>query len=350
MTSSFAIAKSQIDAVVGDLEEAFSQDKKLLSEAIKKLKKPQHFWEKKLSIVMDNGKRKNFVGYRCQHNNARGPFKGGVRFHPNVTKDEVKALSVWMSLKCAVVDLPYGGAKGGVVVDPKALSQSELMRLSWEYGKFMIRFASPWKDIPAPDVNTDSQVMAWFLESYEKKLGASSPAVVTGKSLELGGSLGRDSATAMGGLFVLNDYVGKKKLKKSFLKIAIQGFGNAGGWFAKLASSQGYRVVAVSDSTGGVYRPSGLNVDRQLAAKAKNDSLASTISNEDLLALDVDILVPAALENAIHKGNASKVKAKIILELANGPTTPEAEDFLIKKGVDVLPDVLVNAGGVTVSY
>jgi len=355
--SAFGNAKKQIDLVVPLLEKNYS-DKKMFKKAIVRLKKPDRFLKKKLTITLDNGKKRSFWGYRSQHNNARGPYKGGIRFHPDVNEDEVKALSTWMSIKCAVVDIPYGGGKGGISVNPRELSKKELELLTRKYANFLTPHIGPWIDVPAPDVNTDEQIMAWALDEYEKRIKRHAPATFTGKAIELGGSLGRTEATGRGGLFVLESYTRKTKMTPVKTKITVQGFGNVGYWFAKLASAADFRIVAVSDSSGAIYDSKGLNIEKLAKLKEKLGSFSEVakktklklITNDELLALDVDILVPAALENAITQDNANKVRAKVILEMANGPTTPEAEEILLKKGIDIIPDVLCNAGGVTVSY
>ncbi len=349
MLSAFDSAKKQLDQVVLLLEGEY-QDREKLHKAIGLLKKPQNFYRKALKIKLDDGKNASFPAFRCQYNNARGPFKGGIRFHPNVSEDEMKALAFWMTVKCAVVGIPYGGSKGGVIVDPSALSSAELKRLANKYAEFITPFVGPWIDVPAPDVNTNGQIMAWMLETYEKKIGTHAPAAFTGKPIALGGSQGREEATGLGGVFVLEEYVKSKKLKVKSLTIAVQGFGNVGYWFAKLAGEAGFRVAAISDSSGGIYDKKGLDIDEIAKIKEKKGSLRINITNEELLGLDVDVLVPAALENAIQKPNAKNIKAKLVLEMANGPTTPEAEEILFKAGIDVIPDVLANAGGVTVSY
>jgi glutamate dehydrogenase len=359
MSTAFDNAKKQLDKVVALLAKDYPDKKKFVS-AIDKLKTPQSFHKARLKVKMDNGKTQTFEAYRSQHNDARGPFKGGIRFHPNVSVDEVKALSLWMSVKCAVAGIPYGGGKGGIIVDPKALSASELERLCKAYGEFLAPFIGPWRDVPAPDVNTGGREMAWMLEAYEQKAGYHAPATFTGKPIEMGGSLGREEATGQGGVYVLQKYVQAKKIYSNKVRLAIQGFGNVGYWFAKLASDLGYKVVAVSDSSGGLFSSKGLNISKVTKLKEsygsfkyayeKNKSEFKFISNEELLTLNVDILVPGALENALTQDLAKKVKAKVVLEMANGPTTPEAEEILLKKKVDILPDVLCNAGGVTVSY
>ena len=343
MFSAFDNAIKQLSEVVPLLEKEYA-DKKKLQKAIDLLKRPQNFYRKALKIKLDGGKNASFPAFRCQYNNARGPFKGGIRFHPNVCEDEMKALAFWMAVKCAVVDIPYGGSKGGIVVDPSVLSEKELRRLSVKYAEFITPFVGPWVDVPAPDVNTNGQIMAWMLESYEKKTGRQAPATFTGKPIELGGSQGRIEATGQGGVYVLEQYLRTKGQKNQRTSVAVQGFGNVGYWFAYFAQKEGFKVVAVSNSKGGIYNPKGLDVNK-LA-----DSFKPNITNEELLTLDVDVLVPAALENAITGANAKKINAKCVLEMANGPTTPEADVILAKRKIDVIPDVLANTGGVTVSY
>lgn len=357
MVSAFENAQKQLLAIAALLEPEY-KDKQRFAKALELLRTPDKVHQKIITIKMDNGKKETFLGLRSQHNNARGPYKGGIRFHSDVSEDEVKALSLWMSIKCAVVDIPYGGGKGGVKVNPKNLSEAELKKLSYAYSEFITPFIGIWRDVPAPDVNTDGQIMAWMLEAYEKKTKTHSPGVFTGKPLELGGSLGRTEATGQGGAFVLYEYVKAKNLNPNNLKIAIQGFGNVGFWFGKLAGQLGFKIMAVSDSTGAVYDPKGLDLEMLAKFKEKYTSFAAAnvkeklnfMTNENLLATDVDVLAPAALENAINSQNAKNIKAKTIIELANGPVTPEAEELLLKKGIDVIPDVLANAGGVTVSY
>lgn len=356
MNSPFTSAKKQIDKAAPHLEKYY--DKKTLNGAILALKTPQNVVKGSIKVKMDSGKTRTFQAFRSQHNNARGPFKGGIRFHPQVSEDEVKALSVWMSIKTAVADIPLGGAKGGVKVDPKKLAQSELKRLSQSYAEFITPHIGPKKDIPAPDVNTNPQIMTWMLKAYEKKIGKKASATFTGKPVNQGGSLGRTEATGQGGLFVLEAYAKKKKLIPNKTTIAVQGFGNVGYYFSLLAKKRGFNIVAVSDSSGAVYAEKGINPEKLLGLKKKYSNLKEVAKNTDylyvtnskLLALPVDVLVPAALENAINEKNASSIKAKVILELANGPTTPQAETILNKKKVDILPDVLANAGGVIVSY
>ena len=357
MASAFTNTKKQLDNIVPLLINDY-QDKQRFNKAITQLKKHQRILKKRISIKLDNGKRKSFLAYRAQHNNARGPFKGGVRFHPAVSEDEIKALSFWMTIKCALLDLPFGGAKGGVKVDPKKLSLSELERLSVKYAEFITPHIGPQCDIPAPDVNTNEQVMAWMLKEHENIVGCQEPAAFTGKPVELGGSLGRTEATGQGGVYILESYAKLKKLNPRKTKVAVQGFGNVGYWFATLAKKAGFKVVAVSDSSGAVYIEKGVPLEKLAELKKEYGSLKKVaeknkytfINNEQLLSLGVDILVPAALENAINKDNADNIQAKVILEMANGPITKEAEETLSRNGIEVLPDVLYNAGGVVVSY
>lgn len=318
------------------------------------LKSPQKVIEVSIPIKMDGGDLKVFTGYRVQYNNARGPFKGGLRYHPQVNLDEVQALAFWMTIKCAVADIPYGGSKGGITVDAKQLSKSELERLTRGYVRAIAEFVGPCKDIPAPDVYTNPQIMAWFMDEYSRIKGQNEPAVVTGKPVEIGGSLGRDTATAQGGFYVLENILKKLKLKND-ITIAIQGFGNAGMNFAKIAFEHNYKVAAVADSKGGIFNPKGLDMAKVIEHKNKTGSVINfagtqNVSNEELLELPVKILVPAALERVITINNADKIKAGIVLELANGPTTIEAGEKLYEKAVLVVPDVLANSGGVIVSY
>lgn len=357
MQSPFAMAQQQLDAIVPLLEPEF-EDKQRFRKAVAALKQPQQVHSKKITITLDNGKKASFQAYRSQHNDARGPYKGGIRFHPGVTEDEVKALSTWMTWKCAIADIPYGGAKGGVVVDPRKMSRPEKTRLAQAFATWLTPHIGPWKDIPAPDVNTDGETMAWMLDAYEQAVGYQAPGAFTGKPLQLGGSLGRIEATGQGGVFILDAYAKKKSLSPSKTTVAVQGFGNVGSWFARFSQELGFKVVAVSDSSGGIYDPKGLDIatvekwkraHKTLVAAASAEKL-QLVSNEELLGLDVDILVPAALENSIHADNVSNIKAKTVLEMANGPITPEAEMRLLSQKIDVLPDVLCNAGGVTVSY
>ncbi|MHA6641733.1 Glu/Leu/Phe/Val family dehydrogenase [Mesorhizobium sp. A623] len=327
------------------------------ADVIEKLKYPRETTKVRLMIRMDDGSRKSFIAWRCRYDDTRGPTKGGIRFHPDATEDEVETLAFWMTFKCAVMNLPYGGGKGAVQVDPRQLSKAELERLSRSYIQAFSRIIGPDRDIPAPDVYTNAMIMGWMEDEYSQIVGQSSPAVITGKPIALGGSLGRGDATARGGYYLVRHLASDLGLGDN-MRAAIQGFGNAGQHMARLLVADGHKIVAVSDSEGGVYSPVGLHVDLLLEAKAQGRSVVSTIGQGGhehlaagtLVGVDCDLLVPAALENMIHEGNAATVKAKLILELANGPLTSEADEILAKKGVVVLPDILANAGGVTVSY
>jgi glutamate dehydrogenase (NAD(P)+) len=308
-----------------------------------------------IPVRMDDGRFEVFRGYRVQHNIARGPAKGGIRYHPDVTRDEVRALASWMTWKCACLDLPYGGGKGGVVVDPRKLSMGELERLTRRYASEILPVIGPEQDIPAPDVYTNSQTMAWIMDTYSMTKGSTALGVVTGKPVSLGGSKGRDIATARGVQFVLREACKDRKLTLKGSKVAIQGFGNAGGNLATLLHEDGASIVAASDSTAGLYDPKGLDVKALHAHKDAGKPFKAfkgpkVITNKQLLELNVDILCPSALENQITGENAGRVKAKIVAEAANGPTTPLADANLFKRGRTVIPDILANAGGVTVSY
>lgn len=336
------------------LEEA-AKVMKLEPDIVEILKHPKRILTVNFPVKMDDGSIKVFQGYRVQHNDARGPTKGGIRYHPQVDLNEVKALAMWMTWKCAVVGIPYGGAKGGVIVNPKELSEGELERLSRSFIRAIHRFIGPERDIPAPDVYTNPKIMAWMMDEYSRLAGKNTPGVITGKPLSVGGSKGRGTATSQGGTYVLNKAIEKLGMKPSETTVAIQGYGNAGSFAAILLAEAGYKIVAVSDSRGGILDENGLDPQAVLEHKKKTRSVvgfpgAKKITNEELLELDCDVLIPAALENQITKENADKIKAKIILELANGPTTPDADEILHKKGVLVIPDILANAGGVTVSY
>jgi glutamate dehydrogenase/leucine dehydrogenase len=336
---------------------------KLDSAVFEILKKPKRILQFSIPVKMDRGEIKIFEGYRVQWNDARGPFKGGIRFHPKANLNEVEALAFWMTIKCAAVGIPFGGAKGGITVDPKKLSQGELERLTRGYAQAVKNYIGPERDIPAPDVYTTPQIMAWIMDEFSKIKGYNVPGVVTGKPIEVGGSAGRGTATAQGGFYILEEVAKKLKVKSEKLKVVIQGFGNAGYNIARLCHRAGYAVIAISDSRGGILinqkskikNQNYLNPDEVLAWKEKNGSVVGfpetkTITNKQLLELPCDVLIPSALENQITKANVGKIKAKIILELANGPTAPEADEKLFKKNVLVMPDVLANAGGVTVSY
>jgi glutamate dehydrogenase (NAD(P)+) len=319
------------------------------------LREPKRELTVHFPVKMDDGSVEVFTGYRVQHNLGRGPAKGGIRYHQNVTLDEVKALAMWMTWKCAVVGIPFGGGKGGVVVDPKKLSAREVEGLTRRFATEISIIIGPDKDIPAPDVNTNSQTMAWIMDTYSMHVGYTAPAVVTGKPITLGGSEGRNEATAQGAVYTLLDAARHLGMELSKCRVAVQGFGNAGAIAAQLMSAQGSTIVAVSDSTGGIYRPEGLDVNSVIAWKQEHHTVTGfpgtrDISNAELLEVDCDILIPAALENQITERNASKIQARVIGEAANGPTTPEADEILYKNGKFVIPDILCNAGGVTVSY
>lgn len=361
----------QLEKVAKILRAEYKDKEKAFDQAIERLKTPDMVHETELSVEMDDGKVKKFQAFRSQHNNARGPYKGGIRFHQDVSKEEVMALSTWMSWKCAVTGIPYGGGKGGVIVNPRELSVTELERLSRAYAQWLSAKIGPWVDVPAPDVNTTGQIMAWMVDEYQQALSRKGLLMenplgtFTGKPLELGGSQGRDEATGLGGVLVLEELAKKMGWsRKKDITIAVQGFGNVGYWFAKHADARGYRVVAVSDSKGGVYVDTGLNPEKTLQCKRDTGEVSKCmctddkcditngkpLSNEELLELDVDVLVPAALENVINKDNAAKIKAKVVIEMANGPVTPEADEILAKNDVLLIPDILSNSGGVTVSY
>jgi glutamate dehydrogenase (NAD(P)+) len=319
------------------------------------LRTPKRVLEVSVPTKMDNGQVKVFTGYRVQHNIARGPAKGGIRYHPAVTLDEVKALATWMTWKTATVNIPYGGGKGGVICDPKRMSKPELERMTRRYASEIFPIIGPEQDIPAPDVYTDSQTMAWIMDTYSMTKGYSSLGVVTGKPLSIGGSEGRNEATARGCLFVTEEACRVKKMSLRGASVAIQGFGNAGSLAAKLFAEKKARVIAISDSRGGVFNSRGIDPLKAMRYKERSGTVVgmpgtSRISNDDLLTMKCDILIPAALENVITLNNADQIKAKIVAEAGNGPTTPHADEVLARKGIMVLPDILANAGGVTVSY
>jgi len=331
------------------------KEKCYCSDRIEILQQPQRIIEVNMPITMDDGSIRFFKGFRSQHSNLLGPYKGGIRYHPQVKKDEVESLSFWMTMKCAAVDIPLGGGKGAIIVNPKDLSESELERLTRAYVRAIYNSVGPKRDIPAPDVYTNAKIMAWYMDEYSKIAGRPSPASVTGKPLNLGGSLGRDTATAQGGFYVLEIILKNLELEKSNCQIAIQGFGNAGINFAKIASQAGFKIVAVSDSKGGIVNQEGINVEDLIMHKTKTGSVINyqackNINQGGLLSQDVTILVPAALENSITEEAVTKIKAKVILELANGPTAPEACAELAKRGIIIVPDILANVGGVIVSY
>jgi glutamate dehydrogenase len=343
----FKIVQEQIESVGEILN--------LPKDVVEVLKWPKRVIQVSIPVKMDDGSVKVFLGWRSQHNDALGPAKGGIRFHPETNMDEVIALSMWMTLKCGVVGIPYGGGKGGVRCNPKEMSQGEIERLSRGYIDGIWQIIGPEKDIPAPDVYTNPQIMAWMMDEYSKLRGYNAFGVITGKPLLLGGSEGRNMATAMGTLYAIREGAKAIGLSLKGAKVSIQGYGNAGYFAAKLLYNDGAKIIAVSDSKGGIYSEEGLDPDKVLEHKNKTGSVVGfpntkEISSKDPLVIPCDILVPAALENQITTENANEVKAKIIAEAANGPTTPEADEILAEKGILMLPDILANAGGVTVSY
>jgi glutamate dehydrogenase (NAD(P)+) len=343
----FEIARGQLRRVA----DAFDIDPNLVS-VLGECKKAV---EVSVPVVMDDGMTQVFKGYRVTHNVARGPSKGGIRYHPDVTLDEVKALAMWMTWKCALMGIPFGGAKGGVVCDPKRLTRTELEKLTRRYTSEIINEIGPEKDIPAPDVGTDGSVMAWIFDTYSMNKGHSVLGVVTGKPLTIGGSLGREEATARGALFCIRDAAAKRDRSLAGMRAAVQGFGNVGSYLAKFLHEEGAIVVGISDSTVALHNPKGIDVPAAFAYKRENRTLAGfrdaeQITNEELLTLDVELLAPCALEQVITEQNADRVKAAIVCEGANGPVTPAADAILEDRGVLILPDVLANAGGVVVSY
>lgn len=343
----YEVVLKQLEAAADALKLA-PQTKELLAEPVRNLKVA-------IPVKMDDGSVKVFKGFRCQHNDVLGPTKGGVRFHPQVDEDEVKALAAWMTFKCALVGIPYGGAKGGILCNPKELSYSELERLSRGFIAAISPIIGPEKDIPAPDVYTNPQVMSWFMDEFSRLKGFNSPGVVTGKPLIVGGSAGRDSATARGVMFTTREACKLMKLDLRDARVVVQGYGNAGFYSAKFLHELGGKVIAVNDSSGGAFNPEGMDPLDLLNHKRRNGSVkrfpgSVNLANDDLLSLECEILVPAALENQIIADNAGEIRAKLIAEAANGPTTPEADQILFEKGVMIIPDILANAGGVTVSY
>lgn len=336
----------------------------IIAEALKKLgystemyellKEPLRCLHVRIPIRMDNQKVRIFTGYRAQHNDSIGPTKGGIRFHPAVNEDEIKALSIWMSLKSGIVDLPFGGGKGGVICDPREMSFGELERLSRGYVRAISQIVGPTKDIPAPDVMTNSQVMAWMMDEYSRIREFDSPGFITGKPIVLGGSEGRETATAKGVIIVIRQALKKRGLEMNQVRIIIQGFGNAGSYLAKFLYESGAKVVGISDVYGAIYDEDGLDIpsllDRRDSFGTVTKLFTNTISNQQLLEQKCDILVPAAIENQITQTNADKIQASIIVEAANGPTTIEATNILTERGVLIVPDILANAGGVVVSY
>ena len=323
------------------------------------LSHPKRVLQVSMPVRMDSGEIKVFEGFRVQHNDLAGPFKGGIRYHEKVDMEEVKALAAWMTMKCAVVGIPLGGGKGGIIVNPKELSKRELEQLTRRYIDRIQALIGPDKDVPAPDVNTNGQIMAWMADEYMKLGNLNKKGVVTGKPLECGGSEGRDSATSQGGMYVLDEIAVEKGIKPEETRVIIQGFGNAGSHMARLLHEKGYKVCGVSDSRGGMYCKDGVDPMQMISCKKEKGTVTECstagescerCTNEELIEKECDILVLAAFENQVHKDNANNIKAKIIIELANGPVTPEADKILNEKGVMIVPDILANAGGVTVSY
>lgn len=328
------------------------------AETLARLRMPLETLKARLTIRMDDGRQESFEAWRCRYDDTRGPTKGGIRFHPDSTEEEVQALAFWMTVKCAVAELPFGGGKGAVRVDPHKLSRMELERLSRAYARAFARFIGPDRDIPAPDVATNGLIMGWMADEYAIITGRPSPAIITGKPVALGGSLGRDDATARGGFDLLKHLSGRLGCEAGPRRAVLQGFGNASSHMAQLLADDGWTIIAASDSTGAIANPDGLDVDALVKMKAAGHSIVKAAGQngvrpcdaDDMLALECELLVPGALENMIHAENAGRVAAKVVLELANGPVTPEADKLLRKAGVIVLPDILANAGGVTVSY
>ena len=350
MQNPFQNAMSQLDKV--------AKIRNFGDEFITRLRQPDRDIRISIPTKMDDGSVKVFEGYRVEYNNALGPYKGGIRYHQDTEINEVKALAFWMALKCAVAGIPMGGGKGGITVNPKELSKGELERLSRGFVQKLSDILGPKKDVPAPDVNTTPEIMAWMNDEYQKITGDITGAMITGKPLNKGGSEGRGTATAQGGFFVfeaLKNYLQKELNLPEKCNVAIQGFGNAGSYAALIWNKAGHNIVAISDSKGGIYNSNGLDIEKLMEYKKSTGSLSGfpeskDITNEELLETECDLLIPAAFENQITSDNADKIRAKAILELANGPITPEADEILFKKGVPIIPDILANSGGVTVSY
>jgi glutamate dehydrogenase (NAD(P)+) len=353
--SSTASAINPYQTAVQQLDEASKLIK--LDDGMRQiLANPKRVLTVSLPVKMDNNEIKVFTGFRSQHNDARGPYKGGIRYHPQVSIDEVKALSMWMTWKCAIADIPYGGGKGGIICNPKEMSEDELERLTRRYAYAISDIIGPRTDIPAPDVYTGGKEMAWIMDTYSALKGNfMQPEIITGKPLAIGGSLGRTEATGRGLSFTVREAAKRLKINMNTATVVVQGFGNAGQYSAQFLEEQGAKVIAVSDSNGGVSNKDGIQVGALRKHKEKKGSVVGfpgtrPISNEDLVEMECTILVPAALENQITSKNAGKIKAKIVAEAANGPTTPDADDILYKNGIMVIPDILANGGGVTVSY
>jgi glutamate dehydrogenase (NADP+) len=348
---------------VARLDAAF-QHADIDQEAVMRLKHPRQILEVTIPVRMDDGSLRVFTGYRVRHDDSLGPTKGGIRYHPNVSLPEVKALAFWMTFKCAVAGLPFGGGKGGVIVNPKELSPLELERMTRKFVELIADFIGPETDIPAPDVYTNAMIMGWMMDEYSIIHRRRTPDVITGKPIPLGGSLGRDDATGRGAYLCIKELEAKRGWKPTETRVAVQGFGNAGQHVSRLLHADGYRIVAVSDSKGGIHKADGLDVPSLIRVKNESRVLqavycegsvceavqSDVITNEELLELDVDLLIPAALEDQITKENAARIKAPVIVEIANGPTTGEADEILNRDGKLVVPDILANAGGVTVSY
>jgi glutamate dehydrogenase (NAD(P)+) len=320
------------------------------------LSNPKRILTVSIPTRMDDGSIKVFTGYRSQHNDARGPHKGGIRYHPDVTLDEVKALSMWMTWKCAIANIPYGGGKGGIICNPKQMSENELERMTRRFAYLIADIIGPYRDIPAPDVYTGGKEMAWIMDTYSALKGNYvQPEVITGKPIAIGGSLGRNEATGRGLAYTVREAAKKMEIDMKQATFVVQGFGNAGQFSSKLVEEQGAKMIAASDSQGAIIKTDGISVDALMEFKRETGSIvgfgdAKSITNDELLKTECTILIPAALENQITKNNADKIKTQIIAEAANGPTTPEADDILFKKDILVIPDVLANGGGVTVSY
>lgn len=349
MKNPFQNAMSQLDKVV-----LINKAKIFSDEFITRLRQPDRDIRISIPVKMDNGSMKIFEGYRVEYNDTLGPYKGGIRYHQDTEINEVKALAFWMTLKCAVAGIPMGGGKGGITVNPKELSKGELERLSRGWVQKLSDILGPYKDVPAPDVNTTSEIMSWMNDEYQKITGDKTGAMITGKPLDKGGSEGRGTATAQGGFFVFEALKEELNLLGK-CKVVIQGFGNAGSYAALIWSKAGHSIIAISDSKGGIYNSNGLDIEKLMEYKKNTGSLSDfpeskKITNEELLEIECDLLIPAAFENQITIANADKVKAKVILELANGPITPEADEVLFNKGIPIVPDILANSGGVTVSY
>jgi glutamate dehydrogenase/leucine dehydrogenase len=349
MHNPFENAMTQLDKVA-----EITKGKKFSPEFISLLRQPDRDIRISIPVKMDNGTMKVFEGYRVEYNNTLGPYKGGIRYHPETEINEVKALAFWMVLKCAVAGIPMGGGKGGIAVDPKKLSKGELERLSRGWVQKLSDILGPHKDVPAPDVNTTPEIMAWMADEFGKITGDKTGAVITGKPLDKGGSEGRNTSTGQGGFYVFEALKNNLKLPEK-CKVVIQGFGNVGSHAAQIFTEHGHKIIAISDSKGGIYNPNGLDIAKLIEHKKSTGTLSDfkesrNITNEELLEMECDLLIPGAYENVITETNAHKVKAKAILELANGPTTPEADEILFKKDIPVVPDILANSGGVTVSY